>query len=177
MPFMSKTIAIGSRNPIKVAAVQSILSRAFPEAIFKPVRVPSYVPDQPWSDEQTRQGALNRANQALATSRADLGVGLEGGLTKTSVGLMTCAWCAIVDGHGQVGYGGGVHMLLPPVVADLLEQHGELGPTMDALINEYNTKQKQGAIGILTNGLSNRQTAYEQLVAMAAAPFVTGYYA
>jgi non-canonical (house-cleaning) NTP pyrophosphatase len=47
---------------------------------------------------------------------------------------------------------------------------------MDALVNESNTKQKQGAVGILTNGLSNRQAAYEQLVAMAAAPFVTGYY-
>jgi non-canonical (house-cleaning) NTP pyrophosphatase len=103
-------------------------------------------------------------------------VGLEGGLVETEVGLMTCAWCAIVDATGKVGYGGGVHLLLPPLVAELLGQHHELGPAMDALINQENTKQKQGAVGILTNGLSNRQTAYEQLVAMAAAPFVTGYY-
>ena len=53
---------------------------------------------------------------------------------------------------------------------------GELGPAMDSLSNEHNTKQKQGAIGILTAGLSSRQAAYEQLVAMAAAPFVTNYF-
>jgi non-canonical (house-cleaning) NTP pyrophosphatase len=47
---------------------------------------------------------------------------------------------------------------------------------MDALVKEHNTKQGRGAVGILTNGLSSRQTAYEQLVAMAAAPFVTDYY-
>ena len=47
---------------------------------------------------------------------------------------------------------------------------------MDVLINEHNTKQGRGAVGILTNGLSNRQATYEQLVAMAAAAFVTEYY-
>jgi inosine/xanthosine triphosphatase len=173
---MGMTIAVGSTNPVKLAAAQAILSRAFPEAEFTAAEVSSGLPEQPWGDEQTRQGAYQRACQVLQKTGANLGVGLEGGLVETSVGLMTCAWCAIVDQAGKVGYGGGVHMLLPPVVAEILQQHGELGPAMDALIHETNTKQKQGAVGILTNGLSNRQAAYEQLVAMAAAPFVTGFY-
>lgn len=173
---MTITIAIGSTNPVKLAAARTMLARAFPEARFAPSTVPSGVPDQPWGDEQTRLGAFNRARNALIKLGAIYGLGLEGGLVETSVGLMTCAWCAIVDSRGQVGYGGGVHMLLPPVIADILRQRGELGPAMDALVNEDNTKQKQGAVGILTNGLSSRQAAYEQLVAMAAAPFVTGYY-
>jgi inosine/xanthosine triphosphatase len=173
---MKIMIAVGSTNPVKLAAVQVVLGRAFPEATFIPVEAPSGVPEQPWGDDETRLGAFNRANQALAKTGADYGVGLEGGLSETSVGLMTCAWCAMVDRRGKVGYGGGVKMLLPPLVADILRQHGELGPVMDTLINEPGTKQKQGAVGILTNGLSNRQAAYEQLVAMAAAPFVTGYY-
>lgn len=173
---MKATIAVGSTNPVKLAAVQAVLSRAFSEIILITVEAPSGVPEQPWGDDQTRLGAFNRAKQALAKTGADYGVGLEGGLSESSAGLMTCAWCAMVDQKGKVGYGGGVKMLLPPIVADILRQHGELGPAMDALINETDTKQKQGAVGILTNGLSNRQTAYEQLVAMAAAPFVTGYY-
>lgn len=173
---MQMTIAIGSTNPVKVAAVQTILGKAFPEATFVSSAVSGHVPDQPWGDEQTRFGAFHRAKNVLTKTGAGLGVGLEGGLTKTSVGLMTCAWCAIVDGNGKVGYGGGVHLLLPPIVAEILAQHGELGPAMDTLVKAHNTKQKQGAVGILTNGLSNRQAAYEQLVAMAAAPFVTEYY-
>ncbi len=173
---MKVTIAVGSTNPVKLAAAQAILSRAFPEATFIPITVPSGVPAQPWGNEQTRLGAFNRARAALLETGADFGVGMEGGIIETSVGLMTCAWCAIVDGAGKVGYGGGVHMLLPPTVADILRRQGELGPIMDALIHEQDTKQRQGAVGILTNGLTNRQAVYEQLVAMAAGPFVTGYY-
>jgi inosine/xanthosine triphosphatase len=173
---MNITITIGSTNPVKLAATQSILGQAFPGSIFSSIAVASGVSDQPWGDEETRQGAYNRASHALARTDAYLGVGLEGGILETSVGLMTCAWCAIVDTYGKVGYGGGANVLLPPVVADVLRNQGELGPTMDALINEKNTKLGRGAIGILTNDLSSRQAAYEQLVAMAAAPFVTSFY-
>jgi inosine/xanthosine triphosphatase len=173
---MRLTIAVGSTNPVKLAAVQAVLSKAFTDSRFVSLTAPSGVPEQPWGDEQTRLGAFNRARQAQAESGARYGVGLEGGLIETSAGLMTCAWCAMVDGGGKVGYGGGVHILLPPVVANLIKQHGELGPAMDALTQKQNTKQKQGAVGILTRGLLNRQAAYEQLVAMAAGPFVTDYY-
>lgn len=173
---MTITIAIGSTNPVKIAAVESILRRAFTTARFAPIAVPSGVPNQPWGDDETRQGAENRARAALAATSARLGVGLEGGLVDSPVGWMTCAWCAMVNNNGLVGYGGGVRILLPPAVVHQLKQHGELGPAMDALVNEHNTKQGRGAIGILTNGLIDRQTAYEHLVAMAAAPFVTDFY-
>jgi inosine/xanthosine triphosphatase len=173
---MTMTIAVGSTNPVKLAAVKAVLSRAYPEAAFVAVDIASGIPEQPWGDDQTRQGAYNRAAGALAETGADFGVGLEGGLVETSVGLMTCAWCAMVDSNKTTGYGGGVHMLLPPIVGDILRERRELGPAMDALVNEEDTKRGRGAVGILTNGLSTRQAAYEQLVAMAAAPFVTGYY-
>ncbi len=112
--------------------------------------VPSGVPEQPWGDEQTRLGAFNRAKKAMAETGANFGLGLEGGLVESSVGLMTCAWGDMVDGQGKVGYGGGVHMLLPPTVADILRRQGELGPIMDALIHEQNTKQRQGAGSVRT---------------------------
>ncbi len=176
IPAMKITIAVGSTNPVKLAATEAILGKAFPKAIFVTATAPSGVPEQPWGDNQTRTGAFNRACNIIETTGANLGVGLEGGLVETSAGLMTCAWCAIVDQQGKVGYGGGVHILLPPPVVKALETHGELGPAMDVLVNEHNTKQGRGAVGILTNRLSSRQAAYEQLVAMAAAPFVTEYY-
>ncbi len=169
-------IAIGSENPVKIAAVKTILRQKFPHAEFVAQAVSSGVADQPWGDDETLTGAENRARAVLSATDADFGVGLEGGVKKSPVGLMTCAWCAIVDRHGKIGFGGGLNMLLPPAVAEMLYRGGELGPAMDILSNEHNTKQKQGAIGILTAGLSSRQAAYEQLVAMAAAPFVTNYF-
>jgi inosine/xanthosine triphosphatase len=171
-----KSIAVGSTNPVKIAAVRTVVARAFPTAKVVGLNVDSGVPAQPWGDAETRRGALNRARATLATG-AQLGVGLEGGMLETEMGLMTCAWCVIVGPDGQVGVGGGVHMLVPPSVALALRAGGELGPAMDRLTGQYNTKQAQGAVGILTGGLSNRQSAYQQLVAMALAPFVqAGYY-
>ena len=169
-------VAVGSTNPVKLAAVRKVLIRLFPEAEFITVDVGSGVAEQPWGDDQTRTGALNRASEARKQLNATLGVGLEGGLVRTPAGVMTCAWCAIISGTGVVGYGGGVKMLLPPPVVQRIEETGELGPAMDALVNQHNTKQGLGAVGILTNGLTNRESAYEQLVAMAMAPFVTSYY-
>ncbi len=174
--LMNLKIAVGSTNPVKLAAVQAVLSRAFPAAQFVAQAVPSGVPNQPWGDDETRQGAENRARTVRHQTGAHFGVGLEGGLVQTPVGLMTCAWCVMVNDNGLAGYGGGVRILLPPPVERHLRRHGELGPAMDALVNERNTKQGRGAVGILTNGLIDRQSAYEQLVAMAAAPFVTDYY-
>ncbi len=169
-------IAIGSKNPVKIAAAKAILTQAFPNADFVAIAVPSGVPEQPWGDDETRQGAENRARAAQLETGADFGLGLEGGVMKTPIGVMTCAWCAIVDAGGKIGFGGGLNMLLPKSISKILLAGGELGPAMDSLSNDHNTKQKQGAVGILTGGLSSRQAAYEQLVATAAAPFVTNYF-
>ncbi len=120
---------------------------------------------------QTRLGALNRARRALDTVGGDLGVGFEGGVVETEHGWMTCAWCAVVDRTGRVGVGGGVSTLLPPAVADAIAAGGELGPAMDALTGERETKNGPGAVGILTAGLTDRQHAYEQILRLALAPF------
>lgn len=170
-------VAVGSANPVKIAAARAVVTRVFPTAQVNGLSIDTGVPEQPWGDAETRQGALNRARTALTAAQADLGVGLEGGIVETEMGLMTCAWCVIVNAAGQVGVGGGVHMLLPPSVVQTLRTGGELGPAMDQLTGQHNTKQRQGAVGILSGGLSNRQSAYEQLVAMALAPFIkTEYY-
>ncbi|MFQ5340026.1 MAG: inosine/xanthosine triphosphatase [Anaerolineae bacterium] len=169
-------IAIGSTNPVKVRAVEAVLQRVYstPEVIA--VAVDSGVPDQPYGDEQTRAGAVNRARGALAKAVADLGVGLEGGLIDTEHGLMTCAWCAIVDSAGALGIGGSVNVLLPPAVVERLQQGAELGDAMDQVTGMRDTKQQMGAVGVLSGGLTNRQEAYEHLIKMALARFLRPAY-
>ncbi len=164
-------IAIGSLNPVKIQAAESVLASVFPGASFVALEVPSGIPAQPWGDAQTRSGALNRARAALAQSGARLAVGLEGGLVRTEVGVMTCAWCAVVADDGRVGIGGGSHTLLPPAAVAQLEAGVELGAVMDWLTGQHNTRQGQGAIGILTDGLESRETAYAHILRLALAPF------
>lgn len=165
-------IFVGSTNPVKIKAVRVALSKVYPAAEYRGIAVPSGVADQPWNDAETRQGAYNRAQAVLAQTSADLAIGLEGGVLESEFGLMTSAWCVILDRHGHVGVGGNACTLLPQSVANHLQQGVELGMAMDTFSGQTNTKHKDGAIGILTNGLVSRQTAYEIIIKMALAPLL-----
>ncbi len=172
-----RTIAVGSANPVKLAAVRAVLGPLAPRARIDGMSVASGVADQPMGDEETIRGATTRAHAARAAVEAELGVGIEGGcVEEPDGGMRTCAWAVIVDAHGRVGVGGSLAMPLPARVAAMVRAGLELGHAMDRLIGEDNTKHGKGAVGILTNGLVDRQRAYEILVAYAAAPFVMGEY-
>lgn len=136
------------------------------------IDVPSGVPGQPRGDKQTQRGAINRARAARLATKADWGVGLEGGIIENEFGTMTCAWAAIADRRGRVGIGGSTNMLLPRKVAAHVRRGAELGDAMDAYANIRGVKRKMGAIGVLTKGLSNRQRAYEFIFALAMVRFL-----
>lgn len=168
-----RSIAVGSTNPVKLAAARAVLGALAPLATIASVAVASTVRDQPFGDDETIRGALARASSARAALDADLGVGLEGGIVEDADGSMrTCAWAAIVDASGRSGVGGSLAMTLPPEVAEMIRDGVELGVAMDRLVGATNTKHGRGAVGILTAGLVDRQRAYEVLVAYALAPFV-----
>ncbi len=164
-------IAIGSTNPVKRRAAENVLAPLYEAASFLTCEVASGVPAQPWGDLETRTGAINRAQAALATENADLGIGFEGGVVENEIGLFTCSWAAIVDKAGHLGVGGNSGLQLPEAVSAVLRQGGELGTAMDALVGAHNTHQREGAIGILTGGLVDRQAAFEFLLRLALAPF------
>ncbi len=165
-------IAIGSTNPVKIRAVKRVVRKIFPNAEFVAREAPSGVPGQPRGDKQTRRGAVNRARAVRKAARADWGVGLEAGIIENEFGMMTCAWCAIVDRRGRVGIGGSTNMLLPDQVAARIKAGAELGEAMDTFANIRDVKYKMGAIGVLTRGLSNRQRAYEYVLTLAMARFL-----
>ncbi|MEP7200758.1 MAG: inosine/xanthosine triphosphatase [Chloroflexota bacterium] len=170
-------IAIGSINPVKIAACKTAIARCWPAATFIAVESGSSVSDQPWGDAETRRGAVNRARDALAqVPDAGFGVGLEGGLVETEFGVMSCAWCAVVARDGRLGIGGSVNFMLPEAVAERVRAGEELGPAMDALTGISDSKQKMGAVGILTDGMLDREAAYAQIVKLAMARFVSEYF-
>ena len=169
-----RRVAVGSKNPVKIAAVRAVLLPLTPEARVDGASVSSGVADQPFGDAETIRGAMERARAALRELDADLGVGIEGGVVEDADGTMrTCAWAAVVSADGRSGVGGSLSMPLPRKVADAVRDGLELGLAMDRLVGEHNTKQGQGAVGILTAGLVDRQRAYEVLVTYALAPLLT----
>lgn len=168
-----RTIAVGSRNPVKIAAARAVLTTIAPQARLEGIAVASSVPDQPMGDEETIRGARTRAEAARAELDADLGVGIEGGCVDTPEGMRSCAWAVVVSRDGRTGTGGSLAMPLPERVAAMIRDGIELGHAMDALIAGTNTKHGAGAVGILTAGLVDRQRAYEVLLTYALAPFLT----
>ena len=169
-----RLVAVGSTNPVKVAAARAVLDRLAPGVRVEGVAAASGVPDQPWGDAQTVAGARARARAALAAvPGAELGVGFEGGVVEEADGAMrTCAWAAVAAPDGRSGIGGSLAMPLPDAVAARLRGGEELGHAIDALTGESDTKHRGGAVAVLTAGLVDRRQAYEVLLAYALAPFL-----
>ncbi|MED3669059.1 DUF84 family protein, partial [Geobacillus kaustophilus] len=95
-----KTVAVGTNNEAKIAAVRAVLSEK--EYRIVSLEVPSGVSAQPLSDEETRLGAIGRAKRALEAAEADIGIGLEGGVTKIDGQWWLCNWGALADRNGVV---------------------------------------------------------------------------
>jgi inosine/xanthosine triphosphatase len=173
-----RLVVVGSTNPVKIAAVNAVVQRVWPNCAVRGVAAESGVPAQPHGDAETQRGALARARAALdAFPDADLGVGLEGGVVVEADGRMrTCAWAAVVDRRGVDGIGGSLAVPLPHTVAERIRAGEELGHAMDAVAQSIGTKFGRGAVGILTAGLIDRQRAYEPLVTYALAPWLAVSY-
>lgn len=173
-----KTIVIASKNPVKIQAALSAFQKLFPEEQFQvaTLSTPSGVKDQPSSDEETLAGALNRSlNAASSMGHADYWVGIEGGIEDGEQGMEAFAWIVVYgktpDGCSYTGKGRTGTFFLPTPVAELIRQGKELGEADDIIFNRSNSKQENGAVGLLTGNVIDRQQFYEHAVILALIPF------
>lgn len=157
-------IAVGTKNKAKVGAVEAITKQYFPEVEIESINVASDVSIQPFSNEETRKGAINRALNTLTQTHADISFGLEGGVDEIDGTMYCCNWGAVALKDGTVFSSSGAQFALPEVIAEQLRVGKELGPVMDIYTNTENIRQHQGAIGIFTNGLIDRQEMFEHIV-------------
>ncbi len=167
-------VVVGSRNPVKSAAVREGFQRFFGGArpAVEGVAVPSGVAAQPMGDTETRRGAIQRALGARAARpQADFWVGIEGGVQVIAEDWYAMAWVAVLGPGEQWGYARSGAFLLPPAVAALLAQGYELGVADDRVFGQHNSKQKMGAVGLLTQGATDRTALYAHTVVLALAPF------
>ena len=161
-------IAVGSRNPVKVKAVENVFSRLYGIVEVEGVAGRSGVPAQPFGEE-TIAGAINRAKSAYAPEKYDYGVGIEAGLFKTGDIMIDLQYCAIYDGSWlTLGCGSGFEY--PPVVLDEVLAGKEVGDVMSRVAGIENLGEKQGAIGVLSRGMLTRTRLTEQSVFMALIP-------
>lgn len=151
-------ITIGSLNPTKVGAVKSV----FKEYSVDGLNVPSNVSKQPMTDDETMQGAINRANNARIEGNSELGIGLEGGVIIENDRLFLCNWGALVD-ENQTILASGAKILLPREFIYDLQNGTELSVLMERYTNEKDIRSKEGAVGIFTNGRITRTQIFEHV--------------
>ena len=153
-------IYIGSKNPTKVNAVKAV----FKEENIISMDAPSSVPAQPFSDQETRKGAIQRAKFLIENMEAVIAIGLEGGVSDEEEGMFLCNWGALVTKEGKIYVGGGARILLPEEIAYHIRQGAELGDVIDHWANKNDIRKKEGTIGIFTDGIVTRESMFEHVV-------------
>lgn len=166
-------VIVGSTNPVKVESVRRSFERVFGRAPrIEGLAVPSGVADQPLSDTATRRGARNRV---LAAQRrrpeADFWVGVEGGVDYQNGHCEAFGWI-VVRSTARESSARSATFPLPAAVGRRLRAGEELGPLIDQLFEEENSKQKGGAVGLLTRGIVSREALYFQPLVFALLPFL-----
>jgi inosine/xanthosine triphosphatase len=171
--LIMKRIVVASQNPVKIEAVKEGLAAFLKEElVITGVSVESNVSDQPMSNHETLQGAINRVNNARQQFPGyDFYVGIEGGVEVSDFGLLAFAWMVISNGQ-QTGKARTATFVLPPKVAELVHQGYELGHADDIVFGKTNSKQQNGAVGLLTNDVITRKMLYLPAVQMAFIPFL-----
>jgi len=168
-------ILVGSKNPVKLKAVEEAFSLYFNSIEVIGISVESGVSDQPINDE-TYIGAENRAKQLQIldnekTLNADYFVGIEGGIQQTYNKWFAFGGMCLIHKSGKTSFGTSAHFELPEIVTRQLLDGKELGHVMDDIMQQENTKQKGGAIAFFTNGRMNRKELYIPGLISALIPF------
>jgi inosine/xanthosine triphosphatase len=166
-------LVVASTNPVKVQAALNGFRRLFPavEVEVVTVSVPSGVAHQPLSDEETLRGALNRSSNAMAVQpNADYWIGIEGGVQARENELTSFSWI-VVRSATLIGKGRTGTFFLPPAIAELIRQGKELGEADDMVFSRANSKQEDGAVGLLTDNVIDRAQLYEHAMILALIPF------
>lgn len=142
---MIKKAYVASTNEAKVNACLEVLK----DYEIVSIKTDSLVSLQPKTDEETIQGALNRARSLPSDG---LRIGLEAGVSFHNDKLFLVNWGVLIDEDGNEYYAGGTRITLPDYVKDGIFNEGkELADIMAERFKDTDIRGKQGAIGIFTN--------------------------
>lgn len=166
-------VVVGSKNPVKIEATRRGFKAMFPKTLFtfKGVDAKSGVSNQPMSTEEMLKGARNRVEDIKKRfPETGYWVGIEGGVEEKDNNMEAFAGVVIRSNRGIVGTGRTGTFILPTRVAELVKGGKELGEADDIVFNKQNSKQKNGAVGLLTHNVIDRTDYYAHAVILALIP-------
>ncbi|HKV23661.1 MAG TPA: inosine/xanthosine triphosphatase [Candidatus Acidoferrum sp.] len=179
-------VAVGSTRRPKLEAVaralDAIAHKLAPDADFEVtgIAVESGVSLTPTSSEEMMRGALQRADALAAIARGcrkpwSYLIGLEGGLEvlqdDRSRRVFLESWAYVSDGRrGFYGRSGGIEV--PEELAhEVIERGFDLSDAIDRYAGAVGIRDGQGAWGVLSGDVIQRDESFRIAVIAAFAPF------
>lgn len=169
-----RRVGVGSRNPVKLSAVHQAFAQVWPDEQWEVhgIAVDSGVNEQPRSGEESIAGARMRASEASRKVDAQYAVGMEGGLHEQGGEWFDIGWIVVRRDDGLEGMAPTVGIQIPMAVMKYVEEGDEVGAACDKVFGTRNSKQSDGAHGLLTNGTITRTDAYRDATIAALARFI-----
>ena len=167
-------IVVASDNPIKTDAVRQGVAPLFPDlaADVVGVAMPSGVAEQPMSEAETLEGAVNRATWAGEQHpEADFCVGLEGGVHDDGDAMASFAWVVVRAKDGTTSRARTGTFFLPEALAQLVRSGVDLGEADRRVFGLSDERLSEGTIGALTDGAVTRASLYAHAVTLAFVRF------
>lgn len=144
---------VGTKNPAKISAVVEV----FKDFEVIPLEGASSVRSQPLSEEETLDGAYNRAKALPSGYR----LGLEAGVTIIKDICYLINFGVLIDPNDKVYYAGGTYLPLPNYVKDKLYNDGmELKDVMAEYFKLEKINERGGAISVFTSDEVQRKDIF-----------------
>lgn len=157
------SFSIGTANKSKVQTAQRVIQAILKEESFTigGFSVESGVPETPWNEE-TKQGALNRAIAVMKEQGPDYAVGIESGLVERYGDVYEEAWCCITDGKVVTfGYSSGLR--LPNIVVEVMNtKKVEHNQAMKLLREEFGHPNNRDTWGNYSDNTLLRSISFEE---------------
>lgn len=157
-------IIIGTKNQKKIDVALGVFKSVLgvEDVTVEARDAQSGVPEAP-HDQETYQGAYNRATECFKVGGADYYIGIESGLTERYGNMFEEAWAIVIshDGAERVGYSSG--LMLPKTVVDRMnagQKHNEIMAYFD---KEFNLPDdNRDTWSRYTGGNISRQVSLEE---------------
>ena len=157
-------IIVGTKNQKKIKVALEVFKSVLnlEEVVIESRDALSGVPEAPHNQE-TYQGAYNRATECYREGGADYYIGIESGLVERYGNKFEEAWAVIIshDGVERVGYSSG--LMLPKIVVDRMnagQKHNEIMAHFD---KEFNLPDdNRDTWSRYTGGSISRQVSLEE---------------
>ena len=174
-------VLITSKNPVKIRATKDSFSSFYTNASYSTFEVKGCdltdgnLTSQPIGEYETSEASRMRVKCArILKPNFNYYVGIEGGIVLKSDKIARIIVYTTIGNHDYIETVRGCEIPLPIDWYNVLAENKgiELGDIVTKISGIDNIKQKQGAVGFLTNNVLKRVDILKHSVLMALIPFL-----